>query len=62
VFIRAGALGLLRVGFAAEDGGTPADRFFRIILQQELARGGSGGAEASLLGHGISMPMLAASG
>ena len=62
VFVRAAAIGILGVGFPAEYGGSPVDRFFRIIVQQELARGGSGGAVAALLGHGISMPMIAAAG
>lgn len=51
-------IGLLGVGFPEAYGGVPADRFYSIIVQQELARGGSGGVAAGLLSHTISLPTL----
>jgi acyl-CoA dehydrogenase len=62
VYLRAGEVGLLGVGFAPEFGGVPADRLYKVIVQQELARGGSGGAAAALMSHTISMPVVAQAG
>lgn len=62
LYQRAGAIGMLGVGFPEEYGGAPGDRFYSIILQQELARGGSGGTAAALLSHTISMPTLVKAG
>jgi acyl-CoA dehydrogenase len=62
VFRHAGSLGLLGIGFAAEHGGVPADRLYKVIVQQELARGGSGGALAALMSHTISMPLVERAG
>jgi acyl-CoA dehydrogenase len=61
MYNRAAELGLLGIRFPASYGGTPADRFFSIILQQELARGGSGGTVAALMTHTIAAPILVSS-
>ena len=62
LFAKASEIGLMGVCFPDAYGGIPGDRFFKIIVQQELARGGSGGVAASLLSHTISMPALVAGG
>ena len=54
--------GLLGLGFPEEYGGTPCDLFFRLILSEELARGGSGGVCASLMSHTIGSPPILAAG
>jgi len=56
LYRKASEVGLLQVRFPEEYGGVPADRFFSIILQQELARGGSGGVVGSLTNHTIALP------
>jgi acyl-CoA dehydrogenase len=58
LYVKAANAGLLQVGFPEAYGGIPVDRFFSIILQQELARCGSGGVVASLVNHTIAMPAL----
>lgn len=62
LYKKAAEIGALGVRFPTEYGGIPADRFYATILQQELARSGSGGAVAALLSHTISMPVVAAAG
>lgn len=62
LFAKAADIGLMGVCFPEAYGGIPGDRFFKIIVQQELARSGSGGVAASLLSHTISMPALVAAG
>lgn len=61
-FKRAGDYGLLGLGFPEELGGTPADPFMRIVLNDELARAGSGGLVASLLSVGIGAPPIVLAG
>jgi acyl-CoA dehydrogenase len=58
LYYRAAELGLLGIGYPEEYGGVPADRFFALIVQQELARGGSGGLVAALTTHRIAAPTL----
>jgi len=58
LYRKAAQIGLLQVNFAEELGGVPADRFYSIILHQELARGGAGGVGASLLSHTIGLPPI----
>lgn len=62
LYRKASAIGLLQVNFPEALGGVPADRFFAIILNQELARGGSGGVCASLLSHTLALPPVARHG
>jgi acyl-CoA dehydrogenase len=59
LYERAGAAGLLGLGFPDEYGGVAGDRFHGLILGQELARGGSGGVCASLMSHSIGAPPIA---
>jgi len=58
LYHKAAAVGLLQLNFPEELGGVPADRFYSIILSQELARGGSGGVGASLMSHTIGLPAI----
>lgn len=62
LYRKAADLGLLGVRFPEAYGGIPGDRFYAILVQQELARAGSGGVVAALLSHTISMPTLVLSG
>ena len=62
LYKKAGAAGLLGVGFPEEYGGTPADYFFRIVSAEEFARAGTGGLSASLFSHTIGAPPIAAVG
>lgn len=62
LYRKAGAAGLLGVGFPEEYGGTPADYFFRIASAEEFARAGAGGLSASLFSHTIGAPPIAAVG
>ncbi|MBB4211860.1 acyl-CoA dehydrogenase [Rhodothalassium salexigens DSM 2132] len=59
LYKKAGQMGLLALGYPEELGGVEADPFFALILQQEVARAGSGGVPASLFSSGISMPPVA---
>jgi acyl-CoA dehydrogenase len=59
LYRKAGALGLLGMGYPEEYGGTPTDGFMRIIAAQEMARAGSGGVSASLNSHTIGTPPIA---
>lgn len=58
LYLRAGELGLLGLGFPEELGGTPGDSVSVIHLCEELARAGSGGLYASLFSHGIGLPPI----
>ena len=49
LYRKAAQVGLLQLNYPEELGGVPADRFYSIILSQELARCGSGGVCASLM-------------
>ncbi len=62
LYARAAAAGLLGLGWPEEFGGTPADPFFALILNQEIARAGCGGVAASLFSHGIALPPVLAVG
>ncbi len=59
---KAAAAGLLGLGYPQEYGGTPADSFFSLILNQEMARAGAGGLAAALFSHGIALPPILAAG
>ncbi len=58
LYLRAGALGLLGMGFPEEYGGGPGDSRSVIDLCAELARTGSGGLIAGLFSHGIGLPPI----
>jgi len=58
LYEKAAALGILGLGYPAEYGGTPADRFFRIVQVREFCRAGSGGLMASLFSHSIGLPPI----
>jgi acyl-CoA dehydrogenase len=58
LYLKAGRLGILGMGFPEEYGGTPCDRFMSMIAAQELARAGSGGVSASLKSHTIGAPPI----
>ncbi len=59
LYAKAAEVGALQLGFPERYGGVAVDRFYSIILHQELARGGSNGVAAALNSHTISMPVLA---
>ena len=58
LYRKAAQVGLLQLNYPEELGGIPADRFYSIILSQELARCGSGGVCASLMSHTIGLPAI----
>lgn len=58
LYLRAGELGLLGLGFPEELGGCPGDSAAIIILCEEFARTGSGGLIAGLCSHGIGLPPI----
>ncbi len=62
LYLKAGAIGLLGIGYPEALGGTPADLFFTIAAAEELAQAGSGGLQASLGSHHIALPPLVALG
>jgi acyl-CoA dehydrogenase len=59
LYKKAAAVGGLQLGFPEAYGGTPCDRFYRLIWAQELARAGAGGISASLNSHTIGAPPIA---
>jgi acyl-CoA dehydrogenase len=59
LYAKAGAVGLLGLGFPEAFGGVPGDAFLSIIAMQELARGGAGGVSAGLMSHTIGTPPIA---
>ena len=59
LYRKASEIGLLQLGFPEEFGGVTADRFYRIVAAQELARAGSGGIAAGLRSHTIGLPPIA---
>lgn len=60
---RAGAAGLLGIGFPEEVGGCGGDLFHTMVVVEELVQGGgSSGLCAALLTHGIALPPIVAGG
>ena len=60
LYRKAGAVGLLGLGWPAEYGGTPVDQVSRLLSSIELSRGGIGGVTASLGSHTIMLwPVIA---
>ncbi len=62
LYQKAGALGLLGLGFPEDYGGTPANNFAKLLVAEELCRAGSGGLVAGLMSHGIGLPPILALG
>jgi acyl-CoA dehydrogenase len=62
LYAKAGAIGLLGIGFPEELGGSGSDPFLSIIACEELARAGCGGINAGLMSHGIGTPPIVALG
>jgi acyl-CoA dehydrogenase len=62
LYAKAGALGLLGIGYPEAYGGTPADTMFAVIAAEEIARAGSGGVQASLGTLHIGLPPVLALG
>ena len=58
LYLRAGELGLLGIGFPDELGGSPGDSTTVIHMCEEMARTGSGGLIAGLFSHGIGLPPI----
>lgn len=62
-FHKAADAGLLQLGYPEELGGVPVpDYHYHIILQEELARAGSGGIVPAVWIHGIALPPIVAFG
>ena len=59
---RAGALGLLELGFPADAGGAGEHLDAALVTEELILRGGSSGLCAGLFTHGIAVPHLAAAG
>lgn len=57
---KAGAAGLLGLGFPEEMGGTSdgIDSFHKLVLVEETARCGAGGVQAGLFTHAVALPLL----
>lgn len=62
LYKKAGAAGLLGIGFPEEYGGTPADYFHDVAFSEEITRCGSLGLVASLFCFGIAVPPILAVG
>lgn len=62
LYRKAAAAGLLQPGFPEAYGGVPCDAFYRMILFEERAWGGSGGIASGLFSHTIGAPPIAAAG
>lgn len=58
LWLKAAAVGLLGLGYPEQFGGTPGDVWFSQIANEELARIGAGGINASLMVHGIGLPPI----
>ena len=58
LYKKAADAGLLQVGFPEAYGGIECDSFFKIILFEERAWGGSGGVASGLFSHTIGIPHL----
>ncbi|GAB2472390.1 acyl-CoA dehydrogenase family protein [Comamonas humi] len=62
LYRKAANAGLLQVGFPEAYGGIECDAFYRLILCEERAWGGSGGVASGLFSHTIGAPHLASAG
>lgn len=59
LYRKAGAAGLLAIGFPEEYGGMGEDVFMAVAFSEEIIRSTSGGLVASLGSHGIGLPPIA---
>ncbi len=59
LYRKAGAAGLLGIGFPEEYGGMGEDVFMAVAFSEEIIRSTSGGLVASLGSHGIGLPPIA---
>lgn len=62
LYAKAANAGLFALNFPEEFGGVAGDRFFYIILAQELARAAAGGVVSGLMTHNIGAPAIVALG
>ncbi|MHA7599887.1 acyl-CoA dehydrogenase family protein [Alicycliphilus sp. T452] len=62
LYRKAADAGLLQVGFPEAYGGVECDAFYRLILCEERAWGGSGGVASGLFSHTIGAPHIANAG
>ncbi|MEJ8827274.1 acyl-CoA dehydrogenase family protein [Variovorax humicola] len=62
LYRKAADVGLLQLGFPEAYGGISCDAFFRMILCEERAWGGSGGVASGLFSHTIGAPPIAVAG
>ncbi len=62
LYRRCAELGLFGLGFPEQYGGVPGDRFYGMVMIEELTRAASGGLLASLFSHTIGAPPIAAGG
>lgn len=62
LYRKAADAGLFQLGFPKAYGGVPCDAFYRMILCEERAWGGSGGVASGLFSHTIGAPPIAAAG
>jgi acyl-CoA dehydrogenase len=62
LYAKAGALGLLGLGFPEDYGGVPCTHRTTVTVIEALAAAGSGGLIAGLLSHGIALPAIVAIG
>lgn len=62
LYMKAADAGLFALNFPEEFGGVTGDRFFYIILAQELARAAAGGVVSGLMTHNIGAPAIVALG
>ena len=63
LYKRAAELGFLGLGYPEAYGGVEVpDRFYGLIFAEEMSKCGSGGIQASLFSHGISIPPIVATG
>mmetsp|Transcript_22751 Transcript_22751/g.26731 ORF Transcript_22751/g.26731 Transcript_22751/m.26731 type:complete len:404 (+) Transcript_22751:15-1226(+) len=61
IFQKAGDIGILGVGYPSEYGGLGndvSDLSYFLVLNEEMAKAGSGGLLAALLGHNIALPPI----
>jgi acyl-CoA dehydrogenase len=58
LYAKAGEVGILRIGYPEELGGTPGDLFFKVAASEELMRSGSGGLVAGLGSLDIAIPPI----
>jgi acyl-CoA dehydrogenase len=62
LYLKAGEVGLLGVGYPEEWSGFDSDIFHEVVLTEEMTRSGSGGTAAGLSSHAIALPPILALG